>query len=93
MMDWQSLLGGEPGDGVRLYEGTINEDASSLTDEVTVIVHAFDRETKWGPAPWMPRVSSGVALVMPQQGDRCIVALAETEDPGEPEVWIIGWWP
>lgn len=76
-----------------MFAGTIAQDASSLSDPVEVTLEAFDPDQSWGPAPWMPRVDAAGEPDLPNQGDRCIVALAETDDPGTPEVWIIAWWP
>lgn len=90
MSEWTKLLKQDA--GTQIYEGTISTDASSMSDQVGVILKAFGRELDW-EAPWMPRVDELGNPLMPQEGDRCVVALAETEDPGEPEVWIIGWWP
>ena len=93
MYDWTSILRSQQ-NGPRLFAGTINEDASGLTDPVSVIIDAFSKEADWGPAPWMPRaVNGGADPLVPNKGDRCVVALAETEDPGAPEVWIVAWWP
>ena len=75
---------------VGLFEAIIAEDAASATDEVEVLIPAFDSDLAWGPAPWMPR---SVAPNFPSQGDRCVVGLAETEQAGTPEVWILAWWP
>lgn len=75
-----------------LYDGQLVADVAALTDLARVVLPSFDRELEW-EAPWMPRVNTTGGLVLPRTGDRCIAALAETEDPGLPEVWIIGWWP
>jgi hypothetical protein len=76
-----------------LYHGTIAEDASSVDDLVEVTIPAFDRNQKWGPASFMPRVDDDGDTVLPSKGDPCCVGLAETEEPGAHSVWIISWRP
>lgn len=88
-MSWAAILQlSKQGDDARVFEGVVDDDASSLSDEVRVIIPAHDYDQPFGPAPWMPRGD-----LLPAKGDRCVVALAETDDPGEPEVWILAWWP
>lgn len=91
-MSWVELLRREA-PAFRIYEGEIATDANDVSDLVEVTIEAFDRNLLWGPAPWMPRVDDLGNTMYPAEGDRCVVALAETVDPGTPEVWIIGWWP
>lgn len=91
-MGWNDLLT-RAGEDVRLAEAVAVDDADSVSDLVRVVVPSFHREQTWGPAPWMPRVTDAGNLLKINRGDRCLIALAETEDPGEPEVWIIAWWP
>ncbi len=86
----------EPADnagGVVMYAGKFDEDATSVDDLLEVIADGFDKNSTWGPAPWMPRVDDAGSPVLPQRGDRCVIALAETETQGTAEIWIIGWWP
>lgn len=71
-----------------LFEGIIARDVASLSDLADVIIEAYDPDRIFASAPWMPR---GVTL--PSEGDRCIVALGETDVPGTPEPWIVAWWP
>jgi hypothetical protein len=91
MSDWVDLLRPEPGTP-RIYEGEIATAVSDVDEEVMVIIPAFHRERTWGPAPWMPRVNDAGATVYPAEGDRCCVVLAESIEPGTPEIWILGWW-
>lgn len=71
-----------------LFEGIIARDATSVSEPVEVVVPAYDPNRVFASAPWMPR---GVDL--PTEGDRCIVALGESDIPGTPEPWVIAWWP
>ena len=87
-MDWQRLIRDNSGVRPQLYDGIIAEDAPDENTKIEVIVSAFDKELVWGPAPWMPRGG-----VLPIEGDRCIIGLATTEDPGTPSIWIVAWWP
>lgn len=91
-MSWVELLRREQ-PGFRIYEGVVASDADDVSDEIEVTIEAFDKNLKWGPAPYMPRIDDTGAPVYPVEGDRCCVVLAETVDPGTPEVWIIGWVP
>lgn len=93
MSSWRELL--RPGGDVttRVYEGVIAQDAANVNDKVLVTVLAFDEQLTWGPAPFMPRVDDAGDVELPQDGDRCVVLLAETDDPGEPAVWILGYDP
>lgn len=84
--------GSEPEPG-GLYAGHFAESATSVVEALEVIVDSFDPDITWGPAYWVPRVDDSGATVMPQEGDKCVVGLAESEIEGTPEVWIIGWWP
>ena len=93
MADWAELLDKRGSKGSLLYEGIIDQDAPDVGTMVRVRVLAFDQELTWGPAPWMPRVDAGGDTVLPQEGDRCIVGMADTDDPGTPEIWILAWWP
>jgi hypothetical protein len=71
-----------PGESSRLWEGTILDDAAAPNDLVRVALPGADGERHaQGPCPFMPR---GMAL--PQQGDRCLLAL---DDDGSP--WIVAW--
>lgn len=91
MSSWPELLEGTE-NIPRLYEGIIAEDIPDVNTPVTVIIPAFHLEREWGPAPWMPRVDDTGTVVYPATGDRCVVALAESVEPGTPEVWIVAWW-
>lgn len=97
MGDWRDILRARSEqDEPQVYEGRITEDAPDVQTPVEVVLPAFDPDLKFGPAPWSPRMileAGEPVMEMPQRGDRCVVALAETEDPGEPEVWIVEWWP
>jgi hypothetical protein len=87
------LLRDRKSSGSLLYEGIIDEDADTVSDMVRVRVLAFDKQLTWGPAPWMPRVDEAGDAMLPSRGDRCVVGLADTDDPGTPEIWILAWWP
>lgn len=76
-----------------LYDGIISTGATSVSDKVQAILPAFHSEMAWGPAPWSPRVDDSGDPVYPSAGDRCIVALAESDHPGAPEAWVVAWWP
>jgi hypothetical protein len=76
-----------------LYEAIIVGNPASVTDEIEVTIPAFDPQLKWGPMPWPSRVDDAGATVYPSDGDRCVVVLAETDEPGTPEPWCVGWWP
>lgn len=95
MSRWRDLIGGD-GD-IRLYEGVVSEDVAELTEMMEIIIPAFDEEQPWPAAPWMPRFrvlpDGALDLYLPKAGDRCCVGLAETPDAGEPEIWVLAWWP
>jgi hypothetical protein len=80
-------------ESVSTYAAEFNEDASSVEDRLDVIVPVFHTEKTWGPCRWMPRVDDAGDTVLPMKGDSCVVAFAESEDPGMPEVWVVAWWP
>jgi hypothetical protein len=95
---WTDIFAGLSDSGrSRIFEGVIAEDAPNVDTMIEVAVTAFDRDLVWGPCAWMPRIAptspTEQTILLPAKGDRCVVALAETEDPGEPEVWILGYWP
>lgn len=92
MSTWSNILGKFDESSVRIFEGKVAKNVSDVGEMARVTLPAFSDELKW-EAPWMPRAVAGGTVDMPQKGDRCIVALAETEEPGTPEAWIIGWWP
>lgn len=75
-----------------LYEAIIVGDPTSVLDEIEVVIPAFHSDLKWGPMPWPTRVNDAGVTVLPVHGDRAIVALAETDEPGTPEPWCVGWW-
>lgn len=75
-----------------LYEAIIVGNPASVLDQIEVVVPAFSPTLKWGPMPWPTRVNDAGVTVLPVNGDRAIVALAETDEPGTPESWCIGWW-
>jgi hypothetical protein len=87
---WHDILPSTASYG-RLYEGVIKQDATSVNDLVLVTIAAFDEDLTWGPAPFMPRVDDDNLLDLPQEGDLCVVGLAETDTEGEPSVWIISY--
>lgn len=91
-MSWVDLLRHEK-PVIRLYEGQIATEPETVNDKVEVVIRAFDQNLLWGPAPWQPRVDDGGDTILPVEGDRCVVALAETEDPGTPEIWVLEFWP
>lgn len=93
-MSWAALLQlSKQGDDVRLFEGVIASTPATVSEQVKVVIPAHDFDQPFGPAPWTPRPLAGGTVSMPSRGDRCVAALAETDDPGEPEVWILAWWP
>lgn len=73
----------------RVFDGIIARDVMGVSDLAPIIVPAFHSELEFTRAPWMPR---GVGE-LPTEGDRCVVVLAETEEAGTPEAWIVAWWP
>ena len=87
---WKDIFRDGRHDG-RLYEGVIAQDASSVNDLVPVTIPAFDDELEFGPAPFMPRIDDDNLVDLPAEGDICVVALAETDTPGEPSVWILSY--
>lgn len=87
--EWLDLLPPQAADGgLRLFEGEVAVTVTDPTAGVEVTIPAFNADLTWDPAPWMPRGED-----LPAKGDRCLVAFAETDDPGEPEVWVVAWWP
>jgi hypothetical protein len=90
MATWPELLRRQK-PTIRIYEGMIAQDALNENDRVLVTVLAYDKELTWGPAPFMPRATAGGGVDLPQEGDPCVVVLAETDSPGEPSVWILGY--
>jgi hypothetical protein len=91
MSAWSDLLRQDTSTP-RIYEAIVAEDVSDVDDEISVIVPAFHPEREWGPAPWMPRVDDSGATVYPAHGDRALIVLAESVEPGAPELWVIAWW-
>lgn len=89
-MSWGELLDRGRSDSF-LYEGIIAQDAADVHDQVLVTVLAHDKEQTWGPMPWMPRVASDGSVVIPREGDRCVIGAAATDEPGTPALWIIAW--
>jgi hypothetical protein len=87
------VSGKRSSDDLVLYAGHFAEDASSVDSQLEVVIDAFDPDIKWGPAPWMPRITDGGSTVIPEEGDRCVVGLAESEIAGTAEVWVLAWWP
>lgn len=73
-----------------VFDGIIMKNVLSISDLASVIVPAFDPNLEFCRAPWMPR---GDLVTLPAKGNRCVVALAETDHPGTPEPWIVAWWP
>ena len=71
------------------YEGVwravVSTSALQLSDEVEVIIPAFDDVLSWGPCRWTPR---GDLTTYPQKGDECIVVFDDLKF-----VWIVCWWP
>jgi hypothetical protein len=88
-MDWQKLISDNGGSRPEAFEGRVEEDAVDEDSMVLVSIGAFANDQTWGPCPWMPRGSG----LLPTKGDRCLIVLATTEDPGTPEIWIAAWWP
>lgn len=72
-----------------VFDGIIAKDVEGISDLAPVIVPAFHPELEFCRAPWMPREVDA----FPTEGDRCVVVLAETEEAGTPEAWIVAWWP
>lgn len=81
------LFNASPDQSGAVFAGIISTAPADTGDLLEVIIPAFDSSKTWGPAPWMPRGES-----LPQEGDRCVVAMAETADEGTPDVWVIAWW-
>jgi hypothetical protein len=71
-----------------VFDGIIMRDVEGVSDLAPVVVPAFDPSLEFCRAPWMPRGDT-----LPAEGDRCVVVLAETDEPGTPEPWIVAWWP
>jgi hypothetical protein len=74
-----------------IYEAVVAEDAVDMHTPVSVIVASFDQDLTWGPAYFTPRVDIDGALELPAEGDRCVIALAQTVDPGEHSIWILSY--
>lgn len=91
-MSWADLLSRGRQDSF-LYEGVISQDAANVNDRVLVTVLAHDRQQTFGPAPFHPRVDDDGAVVLPQEGDSCVVGFAATDDPGTPTIWILSYEP
>lgn len=87
MAEVHDLLGTESS-STPLWAGIIEEDAASESDQLEVTIPAFDPDQTWGPCPWMPR-----GATLPSKGDACVVGMAESDEPGTPDIWIIAWWP
>lgn len=99
MTRWADILddAGGPARQPRIFEGRIAQDATELNEFLYATIPAFDDEQEWGPAPWEPRFrilpNGALDVILPEKNDRCVVALAESPDPGEPEIWILQYWP
>lgn len=98
-MSWHDLLEEAGGDArsLRIFEGRIAETPTDINQKITAYIPAFDSDQEWGPAPWDPRFrilpDGTLDVLLPEEGDRCLICLAESPDPGEPEVWIAQYWP
>ncbi len=87
-----------------LFAGTIAETAALVTDQLPVLLDAFDPTLQFGPCMWMPRLEPYVInvaqgaestddftvarLVLPARGNRCLVGFDDLQVP-----WILVWWP
>lgn len=80
-------------EGPTTYAAEFTEGAASVNDQLSVTIPAFHTEKTWGPCRWMPRVDNAGVTVLPIEGDRCVVVLAESGDSGMPEIWVVAWWP
>lgn len=76
-----------------LLSGHFAEDAANVNQQLHVILPAYSGEQLWGPAPWMTRVDNSGNPVLPNKGDQCVVVLADGDDEGTPDIWIVAWWP
>jgi hypothetical protein len=72
-----------------LFEGVIAQNAEHVNDQILVIIPAHDGDQAFGPASFHPRVADDGSVELPQEHDRCCVALAKSVDPGEPAVFIL----
>lgn len=93
-MAWSDVLRPTRLEGaVQLFEGVAASSPATLDEPVDIMISAFSDELLFGPAPWMPRVDAAGATVLITNGARCLIGAAETPDAGEPEYWVIAWWP
>lgn len=66
-----------------IYKGLFAQDASSLTDEVEVVIPAFSRRFRHGPCRF-PNCNNGA---LPVREDECLVVFDEEGDP-----WVVVWY-
>jgi len=71
-----------------IMPGTFNDNISSVSDEVFIVVPTFDENQKFGPCRWMPRVDDDGVTVLPQRGDPALLVITDNNDP-----WVVAWWP
>jgi hypothetical protein len=69
-------------------EATFLDTATSPTDELRVVIPAFDADVPWPAIGWAPRVDDAGARVYPQDGDEAVVVIT---DKGR--AWVSGWRP
>lgn len=91
MSAWADLLARNGSSAARLFAGEIVTDAVSVDDEIEAVADGFDKSHTFGPAPFMPRVDDASSVVLPQKGDRCLIAIAEGAENGDLETWIVGY--
>jgi hypothetical protein len=67
----------------------VHGDAAAISDPVYVTIPSFDGgRHKHGPCNWTPRVDASGDVLLPSDGDLCLVVEDEEENP-----WILVWWP
>lgn len=93
MASWTDLLANKKDSESQVFEGAISRAPATLSDFAIVTLEAFDDEQEWGPCPWEPRINISGDPIKPSVGDRCVVVMAQTTDTGEPEPWVVAWWP
>lgn len=87
MPDLRELLpaaGGYP-----LCEARFTRDITDVSDGAFVRYEAegWD-DVDDGPCPWTPRVDGDGDVLLPNKGDRCLVAMSDENTP-----WVVAWWP
>lgn len=87
----QLLNSDNAADATQIHIGEFTEDIVDTESLVMVLVPSFSKRDEWGPCRWMPKIDNAGMVIYPREGDKCVVALAATEERGTDEIWVIAY--